>query len=577
MGFLFHGSWSNNVQEIAKCYTPAKMNVIKFLHTVLELPPHLKVTNVSQSNRQVTIVAESQSKEACCPHCGERSRHVHSHYWRRLQDLPLSQWGVALQICLVRFRCRTTACKYQTFTESLGTSARRYSRQTKRVVQLVTQLGFELGGQCGKRIAALYQIAISRSTVLRWVRRAQIPQAKPVRVLGVDDWAFCRGKRYGTILVDLEQQCVVDVLPDMHTCTVIEWLRAHPEVEVISRDRSYAYAEACQQGAPQALQVADRWHLLKNLWDALVVVYTKHVAALKQMTATIPAAPVKTDLDLPGHGVSKAQIARQLGVSLSLVKKYCRLDHLPKKQSPKFKPRLIAPYRDAIRQRLLSGHVTTPAMLNELQDLGFKGSRSTVYKALVQLRQELRLPSPLLSKPHPPHQIRVTPHQLAWWVFADDLPPLQHDLLQQAREMHPDLELATGLAQDFLLFVRQQKPHHLVAWIDAVRLTDLSALKQFARGLLILMLFMPLVGISGVMGLLRDTSIVLSSSNARCMEELISTCYAYVYSTAVTSAHNLTKNHETEKQYTELIQIVKLYPRNSALPRGIEVAIWKKS
>lgn len=178
-------------------------------------------------------------------------------------------------------------------------------------------------------------------------------------------------------------------------------------------------------------------------------------------------------------------IAKQLGVSLSLVKKYNHLETLPKKQSPKFKPHLIAPYLDTLRTRLLTEPVSTSALHDELHMQGFRGSRSTVYKALVHLRQELHMPSPLLApKPGLTPILRLSPQQLASWAFVPNLPMLKHELFQKAQALHPVIELATGLAQDFIMFVRQQKPQHLVPWIEAVQCTQVGALKQFAQGLL---------------------------------------------------------------------------------------------
>jgi transposase len=493
---------------------------MELLSTILSLPDHLQVREVIQGEQQLTIKVQSCTQVATCPSCGQESRRVHSHYWRSLQDLSLGQWSVQLRLQLVRFRCGNTLCQRQTFVERLEPYTRRYSRRTNQAAQLLTHLGFELGGQGGKRVASRYRLAVSRSTVLRLVRRSHLPEPERVRVLGIDDWAQCRGERYGTILVDLERQQVVDLLPDAEAATLAEWLQANPQVEVVSRDRSYTYAEGVGQGAPQALQIADRWHLFKNLGDTLVLVYTHHLSALKQLTTALPSSPTPVEDPLPvvrhphrppappsppeqaraarrqywetvfaqvhhlrAQGISKRAIAKQLGVSLSVVKKYCRLDQLPPKQSPKFKPRLIEPYWESLKERVLSGAASTDTLLAYLQALGFQGSRSTVYKAWVRLREELQLPSPRL-RPKPASGGRVTPQQLVSWVFARDLSTSKQALLQHACDLHPAIELATGLAQDFVFLVRHHKPQHLAHWIEAVLLSDTPLLKQFAQGLL---------------------------------------------------------------------------------------------
>lgn len=492
------------------------------LNAILALPNTFHLECIIRNNDLFTIVIRSQAKEARCPTCHCVSNSVHSHYWRYLQDLPLSQWPIQLQLRVVRFRCCNPSCVRRTFVEDITAYVPRYSRRTKRAAQLLAHVGFEFGGQAGARVAHLYRLSASRSTLLRLVRRSQLPPPEPVEVLGVDDWAFCRGEHYGTILVDLERRCVVDLLPDAEATSLTAWLQAHPQVRIISRDRDSTYAEGASQGAPTALQIADRWHLFKNLWDALVLAYTQHITALRQLTVAPSPAPIQLNEPLPAvrrsnrppapptpleqaraarrqyweaifaqvhdlrtQGISKPAIAKQLGVSLSLVKKYCRLETLPKKRSPKFKPLLIAPYLDTLRTRLLAGPVSTATLLEELQAQGFRGSRSTVYKAVVQLRQELHPPSPLLApKPEPVPTLRVTPQQLASWVFVPNLSELKQELFQKALALHPIIELATRLAQDFIMFVRQQKPLHLVPWIEAVQFTEVGALKQFAQGLL---------------------------------------------------------------------------------------------
>lgn len=363
---------------------------------------------------------------------------------------------------------------------------------------------------------------MSRCTLLRLVRHSPLPPLPAVEVLGVDDWAFCRGERYGTILVDLARRHVLDLLPDAEATTFAGWLQAHPQVRVISRDRAGSYAEGARQGAPDALQVADRWHLLRNLWEALVLAFDPHTAALRQLVTEIVSPTIPLPLSLPPvrpstrpqapptpveparaarrqyweaifaqvhalrtKGLSKTAIATQLGVSLSLVKKYSRLNSLPPKQSPKFKPLLIEPYLNALRSQLQQGQRSAPALLETLRALGFRGSRSTVYKAVVALRQQLHLPSPLfIPKASPVLTMRVTPRQLASWLMTPRLSPLKQDLLQKARDLHPTLEVASGLAQDFVMLVRAQKPQHLLPWIEAAQLSQVASLKHLALGLL---------------------------------------------------------------------------------------------
>jgi Transposase/Helix-turn-helix domain of resolvase len=156
-----------------------------------------------------------------------------------------------------------------------------YARRTARLDSVLSLLAFAIGGEPGARLAGRLGMATNPATLLRLMRRATVPGQPTPRVLGVDDWAFRKGHRYGTIVVDLEQHRVVDVLPARHAEPLVDWLEAHPGVEVLSRDRAPAYAEAARKGAPQAVQVADRWHLIQNLVEALERCLLRFRPALK--------------------------------------------------------------------------------------------------------------------------------------------------------------------------------------------------------------------------------------------------------------------------------------------------------
>ena len=210
-----------------------------------------------------------------CPGCGTRATARHSWQHRRLQDLPVQGARVTLSVRLGRWRCRNPHCKQQTFTERLTAIAAPLARRTCRVAELVRLLGHTAGGRPGERLMARLSLPISDSAILRQLKRHAVVRAPvPVRVLGIDDWSWRKGVSYGTSpkheafaagLGDLERRQVVDVLPDRSARGTARWLERHPEVEVVSRDRCGLYAQGAHQGAPQAAQVADRFHLLQNL------------------------------------------------------------------------------------------------------------------------------------------------------------------------------------------------------------------------------------------------------------------------------------------------------------------------
>ncbi|HWZ18662.1 MAG TPA: ISL3 family transposase [Ktedonobacteraceae bacterium] len=257
--------------------------------TLLPDPTCLHLKCLEASTSVSTALVETTSSETLCPVCHFRSEKVHSRYVRLLADLPWMGCAVRLELHVRRFFCTNQECARQIFTERLPTVVAPYARRTTRLTDIFTLIGFALGGEAGRRLVAGMGLVTSPDTLLRLIHAAQESSHTTPRVLGVDDFSFRRRVSFGTILIDLEKRVPVDLLPDREAETFAKWLKAHPGVEIISRDRGGDYAKGAKQGAPNAKQIADRWHLLKNLSETMQNFFLRKPSQLKAAAPIQPA------------------------------------------------------------------------------------------------------------------------------------------------------------------------------------------------------------------------------------------------------------------------------------------------
>jgi transposase len=309
------------------------------------IPPGLIVDQIHADAQQVTITVHSGFRSGICPSCGTISSRVHSHYLRRVADLPLAGRPVQVLIRARRFRCDAVRCGRRIFTERFAPDViARHARRTFRLESIAHHLGLALGGRPATRLARRLMLPVSKDTLLRLVRRhARLP-SEPLSVIGIDDWAWRRNHRYGTIVCDLQRRRIASLLPDREQATAQAWLASHPEITIVARDRGGGYGAAAAKALPDAVQVADRWHLMENASRAFLDAVRR---SMRRIRLVVGSATINLDLltcaerlqyegslrreetnatvmALSAEGVPIKQIVRQTGLSRNTVRQILR-------------------------------------------------------------------------------------------------------------------------------------------------------------------------------------------------------------------------------------------------------------
>jgi transposase len=480
-------------------------------------PSCLRLDEVVCQGGTIVLVV-SATGDGACPRCGVPSHYIHSRYCRTLRDLPCQ--GAILRICLQtrRFYCRVRDCPRRIFTQRLPAVTLPYGRQTCRYHEALLAIGYALGGEAGRRLAMQLGIDSSADTILRVISRSASPEsAAGVKVLGVDDWAWRRGHRYGTVLVDLERRQPIDLLPDRESGTLARWLQAHPTVRIISRDRAGAYADGARQGAPDAVQVADRFHLFCNLSQALQRVLERLGSVLRRIELPepasaaseargtdnaegaprlVPEAPLNQKEQTRLHvrekrkelfkavraayarGVNKRAIARQFCIDSRTVRRYLRAQEFPER-APRRRHSELDSFREYLEKRWADGCHNASQLCRELRKQGYGGQRSRV-KEYVQPWRTKSLQA--RSKPR-----RTFPNVrlVAFWLTK---PPMQRSSDEQrwvdaVTAGHPHVAAAEHLAQQFRQVFKDRNSDALNAWLARSIASGVPELKRFVAGI----------------------------------------------------------------------------------------------
>ena len=476
----------------------------------------------------VQIGLASKAAEGTCPCCGQRSSRVHSYHVRTVADSPAHGRTIELKIQLRRFACDCSDCPRQTFAEQVSDLMQRRSRKTCRLIGSLEAIALALGAEAGARLAQKLSIPVSPDTLLRIIRKIPATAAPTPRVLGVDDWSFKRGRRYGTILCDLQSHQVVDLLPDRSASSLAQWLQAHPGIELISRDRGGEYAKGAALGAPQAVQIADRFHLVHNLIEAFERALDRQHALLcevaqacaAQVTRTCAAATApasgntcerstaqpaaltrrqqrhqqsrrrrKARYDqvkqLQAEGASLHQIARQTQLNIHTVRRYAHALQFPEHASHPGPPKALAPFMAELKQRWEQGWRSGVKLHRQLQESGFSGSVHMVRRELAAWRQQ--------QQPRQPTAMpwRPSARAVAWLLLKEQkrdattkLTAKEQAFLVALHQKWPQLSQNLWMVQEFSRVLSQDDPAQLQAWVDLTQEpTILGPIRQFAKNL----------------------------------------------------------------------------------------------
>lgn len=450
------------------------------LSPFLPLGQGLEIASTALGDDHVVVQVVATSLCACCPLCTRPATRIHSQYTRRVADLPCAGQPVQLFLRVRKFFCDTPDCPRAIFAERLTPFLAPWARMTSRLSRAIQAIGLATYGKLGSRLAARLGIQTSWMTVLHRIMTTPSPPVPPVRKLGVDDFALRRGRTYGTIMIDLERHTPIDLLPDRKAETAAAWMEQHPTIELVSRDRGGDYAAATRKGAPQALQVADRFHLMQNLTEAVELIVLrcwtreqrKHPPTPETQPMTAPETeplPAKDtwrshclSSERPDHqtrlavraveyeqirllraqGMSLTAIAAQVGKGTTTVWSWLERGSMPTGTHQRKRPSQLDAYVPYVLSRWQEGCHNGLQLWRELQEQGYPGTARMLYTLLAPLRgphgPALMKTLVQAKKPQLP-----TAREAVWLVVRDPaaLKAEEREALTTLRHTYPTLDI----------------------------------------------------------------------------------------------------------------------------------------
>lgn len=475
-------------------------------HSFLPDPEAITLQAIKICSGFVTFQVQTTAKQAHCTKCAAPSDRTHSWYYRTIQDLSWQGNPVRFELTLRKFFCDNPDCERRIFAQSLPKIARRYQRKTARLENVLLQILWKVGASDAFFVAKLLGLIISDDAMLYQFKKAPEPgcsQTSPEEI-GIDDFAFRKGQTYGTIIINLQTRTPMDLLPDREKATVEKWLRDHPGAKVVSRDRSAVYAQAIREGAPEAVHVADRFHLIKNLMETLLEQISKESKAIRevlapQTTSSADDGPVtltrrqkQAQIDsrqkrlerwqqahaLFKQGYAKKEIARMMNLDNHTVRTYLMAETFPERQrtSPANGP--LTPFKDHLLKRWEEGCHNALQLWREVKEQGFEGSATAVQDFLRPLRQPGMTPALKRAENTVPSM-----RALSWLLMLPNQRTLEQTAMVEILcTALPVLPQCRDLVASFQDMMHRQAAKELPAWLESAKSSGLSCFASFVRG-----------------------------------------------------------------------------------------------
>ncbi len=485
-------------------------NSMHSLKTLLQLPCGWRCSQQIISSDGITLHLHGKRKTAQCPECFKRSDSVHSCRRRRIQHLPCSGQTLWLVFSVRHWYCRNPACSRKIFAESLAPFAGSHQQSSQALQNLQRQLGLIAGGEAGKRAATAAGLRCSADTLLRRVINTPETKQSGAPHVGIDEWAWHRGHRYGTLIVNLDTHRPLVLLPGRDQRTLATWFRKYPEIQIVSRDRSGVYATAAREGAPQARQVANRWHLLKNIGDVLERMMYRHMPLIRLVVRelslkkspepeiSVPVASLRRLERLKQHirkkrhqrwtevmalhnkGCSFREISRITGLSRVTVSRWVGSGTFPEMSTRPPKRGLLDPWREWLKEQRESGNYNASRIWREMVARGFTGSETIVRDAVAKWRKGWN--PPVTTAVRLPSVSRVSRWLMPWRITRDE-ENYASRFISLMCEKEPELKIAQQLALEFYRILKTQNKSQLSSWFTRVHESGSAEFRRVAAGM----------------------------------------------------------------------------------------------